>query len=168
MKNFEYPKRKNSRPPTNKGMPHSQIGVEPIPEVNAELFRRCFALPDVTNRPTVISVPGARALWLREDLPLVHPEVIARGREFAHIPPDGSLHVVLPPESARQAIEKDWAEPHPIAHYMGHEGMVMLYTPLDLDELDVVFQLVMESYNYVTGRSLRPMEVLSGAAIGEQ
>ena len=168
MKNFEYPKRKNSRPPTNKGMPHSQIGVEPIPELNAELFRRCFALPDVTNRPTVISVPGARALWLREDLPLVHPEVIARGREFAHIHPDGSLHVVLPPESARQAIEKDWAELHPIAHYMGHEGMVMLYTPLDLDELDVVFQLVMESYNYVTGRSLRPMEVLSGAAIGEQ
>ena len=168
MKNFEYPKRKNSRPPTNKGMPHSQIGVEPIPEVNAELFRRCFALPDVSNRPTVISVPGARALWLGEELPLAHPEVIARGREFAHIHPDGSLHVVLPPEIARQAIENGWAEPHPIAQYMGQEGMVMLYTPLELDELDVVFQLVVDSYNFVTGSSLRPNEVLSSLTIGEQ
>ena len=158
------PKRENSRPPTNKNMPHSQIGVRPVPEVNDELFRRCFSLPDVRNEPTVISVPGARALWLDESLPLVQPEIIARGREFAHIHPDGSLHVGLSPERAREAIEAGWAEPHPIASYMGIEGMVMLYTPLDMEELDTIFQLVVDSYNYVTGRQVDAAGVLKREA----
>lgn len=154
------PLRKRSRPNTHQGMPHSQIDIEPVPEINAELFRRCYSLPDVLNRPTVISVPGARALWLQEDLPLAHPEAIARGREFAHIHPDGSLHVSLPPDRAQESVEKGWAEPHPIARYLGNDGMVMLYTPLDEEELDVVFQLIVDSYNFVTGRSLQAGEIV--------
>ena len=115
MEHTLLPQRTRPRPPTNKNMPHSQIGIQPVPEVNAELFRLAYSLPNVTNRPTVISVPGARAIWLDEDLPLSHPESIARGREFAHIHPDGSLHVSLSPERAQEAIEKGWAEPHPMA-----------------------------------------------------
>lgn len=149
------PGRKGPRPLTNKNMPHSQIGVHPVSTVNEELFRRCFSLPDVRNEPTVISVPGARALWLDENLSLAHPEVIPRGREFAHIHPDGSLHVSLSPERAREAVETGWAEPHPIAAYMGWEGMVMLYTPRDMAELDVIFQLIVDSYNFVTGRQVK-------------
>lgn len=159
MTDSPLPKRTRPRPPTNKNMPHSQIGVRPVPEVNEELFRRCFTLPHVRNEPTVISVPGARALWLDENLPLAHPELIARGREFAHIHPDGSLHAGLSPERAREAIEAGWAEPHPIASYMGIEGMVMLYTPLDMAELDVIFQLVVDSYNFVTGRQVDAAEI---------
>jgi hypothetical protein len=34
-----------------------------------ELARRVFAFPGVEERPSAISVPGARALWLRDDLP---------------------------------------------------------------------------------------------------
>lgn len=162
------PMRKRPRPPTHQGMPHAQIGVRPLPEVNAELFRRCYTLPSVQNRPTVISVPGARALWLREDLPLSRPEVIARGREFAHIHPDGSLHVSLPPERAREAVEKGWAESHPMALYLGNEGMIMLYTPLDMEELDVIFQLIVDSYNYVTGRSIRADQVIQQDQAGTQ
>ena len=30
----------------------------------------------------------------------------------------------------------------------------MIYTPQSMDELDVVFQLVLASYNFVTGRNL--------------
>jgi len=162
------PKRERPRPPTHQGMPHAQIGIQPVPEIHAELFKYCYSLPYVQNRPTVISVPGARALWLREDLPLAHPEVIARGREFAHIHPDGSLHVSLPPERAREAVEKSWAEPHPLAQYLDIEGMVMLYTPLDMDELDVVFELILDSYNFVTGRDLSPEDALSDATQGEK
>jgi phospholipase/carboxylesterase len=135
-------------------MPHSQIGVRPVPAVNAELYRRAFALPNVTNQPTVISVPGARALWLDADLPLAHPEAIVAGREFAHIHPDGSLHAALPPERARAAIAAGWAEPHPMALHLGNEGMVMLYTPRTMEELDVIYQLIVDSYNYVTGRAV--------------
>lgn len=161
MEYISIPKRSGPRPLTNKNMPHSQIGVMPVPDVNAGLFRRAFALPDVTNRPTVISVPGARALWLDERLPLVHPEAIVAGREFAHIHPDGSLHVSLSPERAREAIEAGWAEPHPMAQYMGNDGMVMLYTPRTNEELDVIFQLIVDSYNFVTGRAVDAVEVAS-------
>lgn len=160
MSETRLPRREGSRPPTNKNMPHSQIGVRPVPAVNEALFQRCFSLPDVRNEPTVISVPGARALWLDENLPLAHPEVIARGREFAHIHPDGSLHASLPPERAKEAIEAGWAEPHPIAAYMGWEGMVMLYTPRDMAELDVIFQLIVDSYNYVTGRKIEAASIV--------
>jgi len=155
--------RERPRPPTHKNMPHSQIGIKPVAEVNAELFRRAYSLPNVTNRPTVISVPGARAIWLDEDLPLAHPESIARGCEFAHIHPDGSLHVSLSPERAQEAIEKGWAEPHPMAAYMGNLGMVMLYTPLDMQELDVIFQLIVDSYNFVTGRTVSAADVTAAA-----
>ena len=156
--------RSRPRPPTNKNMPHSQVGIKPVPEVNTELFRRVYSLPNVSNRPSVISVPGARAIWLDSDLALQHPEVIVRGREFAHIHPDGSLHVVLPPERAREAVEKGWAEPHPAAQYLGIEGMVMLYTPMDRDELEVVFGLILESYNFVTGSALRSEDLQAAIA----
>lgn len=153
------PQRSGPQPLTHKGMPHAQIGVRPVPEVHAELFRRAYSLPDVKNRPTMISVPGARALWLREDIPLAHPEAIAVGREFAHIHPDGSLHVSLPEERAREAIEAGWAEPHPLGQYLGNLGMVMLYTPRTMEELDVVFQLIVDSHNFVTGRSVDAAEI---------
>jgi hypothetical protein len=51
---------------------------------------------------------------------------------------------------------------------LGNEGMVMLYTPLDMDELNVVFGLILDSYNFVTGSSLQPKEVLSVENIGEK
>ncbi len=159
MNHLPIPKRNGPRPLTHKGMPHTQIGVEPVPDVNAELFRRAFALPDVTNQPSVISVPGARALWLDESLPLAHPVPV--GREFAHIHPDGSLHASLSPERAREAIEAGWAEPHPMALYMGNEGVVMLYTPRTMEELDVIFQLIVDSYNFVTGRAVNVSEIAS-------
>lgn len=158
--NIKLPRRAGSRPPTTTAMPHMQIRFTPDPEVKSELFRRVYSLPDVSNVPTLISVPGARALWLSEDLPLAHEELILVGREFAHIHPDGSLHVTLSPKRAKEAIEVEWAEYHPLAHQIGVEGMVLLYTPRDMQELDIIFQLVVDSYNFVTGRSIRPDEIV--------
>lgn len=137
-------------------MPHVQVGVAPQPGVNAELHRRAYALPGVLDRASVISVPGARALWLADDVAVSRPEAILRGREFAHIHPDGSLHATLDPGRAREAIAAGWAEPHPIAGELGLAGLVMLYTPRTMDELDVVVELVVDAYNFVTGRSLDP------------
>jgi hypothetical protein len=135
-------------------MPHSQIGIVPEPAVDRELRRRAYALPGVLDRPTVISILGARALWLADDVKLFRPESILRGREFAHIHPDGSLHATLPPQRAQEAIATGWAEPHPIAEQLGMLGLVMLYTPRTMEELDVVVELVVDSYNFVTGRSI--------------
>lgn len=40
--------------------------------------------------------------------------------------------------------------------------------PLDLVELDVAFGLIVDSYNFVTGRNLSPEEVFAGVINGEK
>ena len=159
------PQRSGSRTQTSGRVPHVQIGVEPVPAVNDELLRRAFALPDVENRPTIVSLPGTRGMWLSDGVPLAHPEGIVSGREFAHIHPDGSLHAPLPYERALEAVEKGWAERHPWADQQnGWEGLVMLFTPQSMAELDVIFQLIVESYNHVTGRTVNASDFSAGGA----
>lgn len=149
------PERSGPRTKTTGTVPHTQIGVEPVPEVNDELYRLAFALPGVENRPTIVSLPGATGMWLDDGIPVVHPEAIVNGREFAHIHPDGSLHAPLPYERALEVNATGWGERHPWADQRdGWEGLVMLYTPQSYEELHVIFQLIVESYNYVTGQSL--------------
>ena len=153
------PQRSGPLPRTTGSVPHTQIDVEPVAEVHDELFRRTFALPDVENRPTIVSLPGARGVWISDGVPLANPEAIVAGREFAHIHPDGSLHAPLPYERALQAVDQGWAERHPLADQReGWQGLVMLYTPQSLDELDVVVQLIVESYGFVTGRDVEPSD----------
>src|SRR5829696_1876727 len=115
MNESVLPKRSGSRPRTTPTNPHTQLEQNPEPEMVEELAWRVFALPGVEERTSAISVPGARALWLREELSAGPREAFMIGREFAHIHPmpDGSLHAALPPEGAQEAIRKGWAEQHP-------------------------------------------------------
>ena len=113
---------------TTGGVPHLQIGAEAVPELNAEMLRRVSLLPGLEIRPTVIGMFGAIGFWILEEQRLVRPEVIFRGREFAHLHPDGSLHASLPPERAFEAIAAGWAVRHPSAQYHDRlEGFVMLF-----------------------------------------
>jgi hypothetical protein len=148
------PERSGSRPRTTPTNPHTQLEQNPEPEVVEELARRVFALPGVEERPSAISVPGARALWLRGDIAPGPQEAFMIGREFAHIHPmpDGSLHAALPPEVAREAVEKGWAEQHPVAR-MGYipQNVVMIYAPRNAEEIEVVAALVVEAYRYAGG-----------------
>ena len=148
------PKRIGSRPRTTPTNPHTQLEQNPQPEMVEELAQRIFTLPGVEERPSAISVPGARALWLREDVPAGPREAFMIGREFAHIHPmpDGSLHVALPPKVAQEAIGKDWAEQHPVARmgYIPH-NVVRIYAPRDAQEVEVVVGLVVEAYRYAGG-----------------
>ena len=150
----ELPKRSGSRPETTMGVPHFQIGVELVPEVNEELFRRVYSLPGLENRNSVVG--GWRGLWLTEEVTVVIPEAIISGREFGHIHDDGSLHVFLETSRSYQAVSSCWAVLHPYAveRLDGWEGFVMLYTPQSLNELDVTFQIIVDGYNYVTGQNL--------------
>ena len=150
------PERSGTRTVTSGTVPHVQIDVEPVPAVNDELYRLAYSLPGVENRPTIVSLAGARGMWLAEDISLAHPEAIVSGREFAHIHPDGSLHAPLPYERALEVDEKGWGERHPWADERdGWDGLVMLYTPQSMAELEIIFQLIVESYNHVTGQSLQ-------------
>ena len=153
---FLLPERPGERVRTSGTVPHVQFDVAPVQEVNDELYRRAFSLPSVTNEATIVSLPGARGMWLGEGTALANPQAIVNGREFAHIHPDGSLHAPLPLERALEVHEKKWGERHPWAEERpGFEGFVLLYTPQSMEELDVIFQLIVESFNHVTGQSLQ-------------
>ena len=157
--NTPLPQRAGPRPQTTANVPHVQIGIKSDPEVDAELLRLVSMLPGVEVRPTVVSLPGAKGFWLNENLPLAHPEVIVGGREFAHVHPDGSLHASLSPKRSREAVAAGWAIRHPWADQrQGWEGFVMLYTPKNKAELGTVFQLIVDSYNFVTGREFQPTD----------
>jgi hypothetical protein len=76
------------------------------------------------------------------------------GREFAHLHPlpDGSLHVALPPGVASQAIERGWAEVHPVARLgLVPENVVMIYAPRDDAEAEIVLDLVRSALAFAGG-----------------
>jgi hypothetical protein len=93
-------------------------------------------------------------MWLSEGVPEGPREGFMIGREFAHIHPvpDGSLHAAPPPEVAEEAVEKGWAEQHPVAR-LGYipENVVMIYAPRNEQELEIVLGLVEESRRYAAG-----------------
>jgi Family of unknown function (DUF5519) len=151
-----FPSRSGPRPRTTPSNPHTQLDQQPEdPGLRETLAARLFSLPDVEERPTVISVPGARALWLRDEVPAGPAEAFMMGREFAHLHPDQdrSLHATLPPDLAEAAIAAGWAELHPVAR-LGYipATTVMLYAPRKQDELEIIYQLLLASYRFAGGR----------------
>jgi hypothetical protein len=60
---------------------------------------------------------------------------------------DTSIHAVLPPDRAREVIEKGWGEPHTYADF---ETQLMLYAPRDEDEIEVIAGLLRESAAFAT------------------
>jgi hypothetical protein len=149
------PTRPGPRPRTTPTNPHTQLDQQPEDMgIRDELARRLFLLPDVEERPSAISVPGARALWLADAAPTGPPEAFLIGREFAHLHPhpDQSLHAMLPPELAEEAVEAGWAEVHPVARLgLIPENAVMIYAPRDDAELEVVERLIRASYQFARG-----------------
>ncbi len=130
-------------------VPHQQTNASPIPEVIDEMSARIFAFPEVERRPSTI-VDGASAIWLRDGVALSRPECIIRDREVGHIHEDGSLHVTLPHGRIPGAVEAGWVEVHPWASSRpGFEAYVMIFTPQDLGELDVIVDLVDQGIDFV-------------------
>jgi hypothetical protein len=117
------------------------------------LAEAVFRLDGVEERPSRISVPGARALWLVEG----HegpPEAFMIGWEFAHLHPGGdqSLHAMLPLDLATAAMEAGWAELHPVARLgLIPPTAVMIYAPRDDDERAAVESLVQASWAFARG-----------------
>ncbi|MDQ3659576.1 MAG: DUF5519 family protein [Actinomycetota bacterium] len=149
------PRRQGPRPSTTPTNPHSQLDQQPEePSTSAALAQRVFALEGVEERPSIISVPGARALCLRDGLPAGPREAFMIGREFAHLhpSPDHSLHMALPPDVVRKAIELGWAELHPVAlQGLIPETAVMVYAPRRSEEVDIVALLVEASWRFARG-----------------
>lgn len=145
----ELPVRPSRRPTTTASNPHMQLDQNAPPALVAALARRAFALPEVQERRSLVSVPGARALCLlTANGP---PEAFLIDREFAHFhpPPDGSLHLALPVRDALGAIFAGWAERHPLAASGSiPETIVMVYGPRDEQEVEIVWSILLSSYRF--------------------
>lgn len=122
-------------------------------------MRRVTMLPSMNLRFTAVSLLGATGVWLAEELRLKRSEVIAGGRAFAHIHPDGSLHASVPPERARAAIVKGWAVSHPWAEKRASwAGFVVLFTPQTKEQQEVTSRLIVDGYNFFADKTLTASE----------
>jgi phospholipase/carboxylesterase len=157
---LDLPLREGPRRQATEGVPHIQLDSKTVAAVDAELRRRAFQLPGVEDLASDRSLPGARGLALSDDLDIARADVIAGSSEFAHIHPDGSLHVWLAVESAIEVEDKNWGELHPWVDRDGFwDGVVMVYTPESLEELDATIQILVDAYNFVTGATLAPADI---------
>ncbi|MBI3283659.1 MAG: phospholipase [Burkholderiales bacterium] len=149
------PARTGAKPSTTPRTPHQQLDQTSPLELQEKLWQRMMGLAGVSIRPSGISVPGTRALWLEQ---AGNPDAFMVGREFAHLHPahDGSLHMILDPHSHALAMAGGWAESHPLAGRYTSRTNVLVYGPRDEAELDVVWWLVQQSYRYASGLAAEP------------
>jgi hypothetical protein len=137
---------------TSPGIPHQQLDQQPEDlEVRHMLATAVFALPDVVEEESGISVPGARALVNERSDPASCPTAFLVGREFAHLHPwpDLSLHLTLPTDQAEAVIEAGWGEWHPwVTAGRLPPTVVMTYAPRTGPEAKVVESLVRRSWQF--------------------
>ena len=157
MTTLTVTKRPGPRPDTTDRLPHSQLTQHGPDHIVQALHDWCFALPQVANEHSAISVPGARALVLHEGTVCNHDAFMV-GREFAHIhphPDSGSMHIKLSAEDAAAVVAAGWGEDHYLVT-QGHypPGLIMVFSPRDEAELEVVKKIVTRSYEFATGASL--------------
>lgn len=148
------PWRQGEKPKTNYGLPHEQLDQNPPPDIYAKLKDRAYDFPFVERRPSIISVPGAEALWLLEEGGHSCAEAFMKGNEFAHVHPpyDGSMHMMLPEDDVPDLLEKGWGEIHPLVpEGRAPPTLVMVYGPRDEGELDVIQTLIDASYKFARG-----------------
>ncbi|NKB33239.1 MAG: hypothetical protein GKR91_09080 [Pseudomonadales bacterium] len=145
------------RPETTDGVPHFQISAEPVPDVVTEMYRRIFSLPGLEQRATSVSgtFSGSQDMWVNEDIEIIHPEVSLLGQPIGHIHPDSTMHLSLDPLRAADAVDARWAVFHPNAAQEGWEGYILIYAPRFIHELDSIFQIITDSYNYLTGQNFQ-------------
>ncbi len=139
---------RNGRAPHVVGpAPHAQVTDNAPVELQEQLWDRMRALAGVHVAPSMVSVPGARAIVLDDDQPTGPGEAFQKGREFAHIHPhhDGSLHVTLPEELKDEVESTGWGVRHPV------QNAVLLYGPRTPEELETVWMLVKRCYGYARG-----------------
>jgi hypothetical protein len=150
-----YPRRQGPRPLTTGPVPHRQVDQHGNAELWDILYRRCFALPEVTERGSLVVDGGAApAMCLADGGPTGPADAFIAEREFGHIhaKPDSSLHLQLPVDVGILAVSGGWAELHSIV-WLGdaRPEAVMVYAPRNEQELEVVWSLVVESYRYARG-----------------
>ncbi len=153
-----FPARPGPTPTVTEHEPQEQLDQLGPEDLWDELEGRASELPGVTARDSVISVKGARAFWLDEEIVKGPGDSLIIEREWAHIHPrpDSSWHLQLPAELALLAVSGGWGRIHTVV-WLGDApaNSMMLYSPRNKEEMEVVWNLVDESYRYATGQPQR-------------
>lgn len=150
----DIPKRSGERPKTNYGLPHEQLDQNPPSNIYQMLKSQAFDFEFVERRPSIISVPGAEALWLQDEGGHSCAEAFMIGNEFAHVHPpyDGSMHMMLPADLVVEVIEQGWGEAHPLVpRGEAPPTLLMVFGPRNENELQLILKLINESYRFARG-----------------
>ena len=134
------PERAGGPPETVEGLPQLPCDSTPWPALGEQLGELV---------PAEIGPPGTLSL-LAAGGPT---EAFLHGDEHAHLHPDGSLHLCLPPDLAYDALLKGWAVAHPLAAVRISAGAVLVPAPRDDAEAAIVLALVSASARYATPRA---------------
>lgn len=150
------PIRQGERPSTTNTNPHTQLNQQPedVSFVN-NLRSWAFELTDIEKKPSLVSVPGAIAMFMDKELSCKSCNAFMADTEFAHFHPhpDYSLHLGLPKKDAEVIIEKGWGEWHPlIKRGFLPPNIIMMYTPRNHEEFEVAKFILGHSYNYAKGK----------------
>jgi len=160
---FELPPRLGPRPQTTPCAPHEQVSQNPDATTHQRFKSLAFNFSFVERRPSMISVPGAEALWLCEGHAHGCKESFMVGNEFAHVHPayDGSMHLMLPRICVNELLAKGWGEAHPMALTgMIPDTAVMVFAPRNNDEIDTALKILSTSYEFAIGKLLNPAKVV--------
>lgn len=146
--------REGEKPVTNPLPPHLQHNQHSPREIYTQMAEWMFsAFAKSREHETWISVPSSRAMWLDEDIENTPNDAFMppppKSREFAHLHLDGSIHVCLPEEDVNAIYQAKWGEPHPYKEHGVNE--ILVYAPQDEDEMEVLKEVIIASYEYVTG-----------------
>jgi phospholipase/carboxylesterase len=137
---LRLPERAGEPPETTTGLPHLPIVSSPDPE----LWDRIAGLG--TSADATIGPPGTRSLLLPGAAGPA--EAFLHGSEFAHLHPDGSLHLCLPLDLAYDALVKGWGLAHPLAAVRLSAGLVLCPAPRDAAEREIVVAVVSAAHRY--------------------
>jgi hypothetical protein len=97
-------------------------------------------------------MPGIRTFLLEPEYAEGPCEAFLAGGEFAHLHPDGSLHLTLPRDLGDEVVVQGWGEVHVDARVRrGSPIFMMIYAPRDEDELEAVWRIFRMSYEFALG-----------------
>ncbi len=152
---FSLPPRMGEKPTVTDGIPHVQLDENSPDDVFEMLTEWAFSLEAVVERPSRVSLPGARALTLSFEF-TARPTAMIFGREFAHIHPQpegGSLHIRLRADQATEVVDRGWGEWHPFALDGTLPNLVMVYAPRTDEDLEVVQKIIENAVAYASSGS---------------
>lgn len=152
----DLPQHAGPRPATTDTNPHTQLDQQPEAPLSHEIEGRVRQLAGVVLAPSRRAPPNTTGFYLEPEHANGPADGFMLETEFSHVHPgpDVSLHLTLPEPLRTQAVEKGWAEPHPLAGQPTISHLiVLLYAPRDRQELAVINSLIEASWAYArTGR----------------